>query len=206
MGRSARTHKPFCFIFIDIDHFKNINDTYGHACGDIILKSVAQTIRGLLRKYDVFARYGGEEFLTLLPETDLEGARVVAERFRRQIERMTVRYADFTIKITITLGVAKFDDRLGADRSIQMADKALYQGKEGGRNRVIVWKPEWVTEGDYEAAAIELAALKKNAEVPKGQNFELSIDYLDDEPKKGNGTINDVVVDEESTESEDKQG
>ncbi|MBO7511423.1 MAG: diguanylate cyclase [Fibrobacter sp.] len=206
MGRSARTHKPFCFIFIDIDHFKNINDTYGHACGDIILKSVAQTIRGLLRKYDVFARYGGEEFLTLLPETDLEGARVVAERFRRQIERMTVRYADFTIKITITLGVAKFDDRLGADRSIQMADKALYQGKEGGRNRVIVWKPEWVTEADYEAAAIELAALKKNAEAPKGQNFELSIDYLDDEPKKGNGTINDVVVDEESTESEDKQG
>lgn len=206
MGRSSRTHKPFCFIFIDIDHFKNINDTYGHACGDVILKSVAQTIRGLLRKYDVFARYGGEEFLTLLPETDLEGAAVVAERFRKQIEKMTVRYADFTIKITITLGVAKFDDRLGADRSIQMADKALYQGKEGGRNRVIVWKPEWVTEADYEAAAIELAALKKNAEVPKGQNFELSIDYLDDEPKKGNGTINDEVVDEESTESEDKQG
>ena len=206
MGRSSRTHKPFCFIFIDIDHFKNINDTYGHACGDVILKSVAQTIRGLLRKYDVFARYGGEEFLTLLPETDLEGARVVAERFRRQIEKMTVRYADFTIKITITLGVAKFDERLGADRSIQMADKALYQGKEGGRNRVIVWKPEWVTEADYEAAAIELAALKKNAEVPKDQNFELSIDYLDDEPKKGNGTINDVVEDEESAESEDKQG
>ena len=206
MGRSSRTHKPFCFIFIDIDHFKNINDTYGHACGDVILKSVAQTIRGLLRKYDVFARYGGEEFLTLLPETDLEGARVVAERFRRQIEKMTVRYADFTIKITITLGVAKFDERLGADRSIQMADKALYQGKEGGRNRVIVWKPEWVTEADYEAAAIELAALKKNAEVPKDQNFELSIDYLDDEPKKGNGTINDVVEDEESAKSEDKQG
>ena len=183
MGRSARTHKPFCFIFIDIDHFKNINDTYGHACGDIILKSVAQTIRGLLRKYDVFARYGGEEFLTLLPETDLEGAAVVAERFRRQVERMTVRYADFTIKITITLGVAKFDDRLGADRSIQMADKALYQGKEGGRNRVIVWKPEWVTEADYEAAAIELAALKKDAESFKTQNFEVSLDYID-EPQR----------------------
>ena len=184
MGRSARTHKPFCFIFIDIDHFKNINDTYGHACGDIILKSVAQTIRGLLRKYDVFARYGGEEFLTLLPETDLEGARVVAERFRRQIEKMTVRYADFTIKITITLGVAKFDDRLGADRSIQMADKALYQGKEGGRNRVIVWKPEWVTETDYEAAAIELATLKKNADKPKGENFQVSLDYIEDHPLK----------------------
>ena len=206
MGRSARTHKPFCFIFIDIDHFKNINDTYGHACGDVILKSVAQTIRGLLRKYDVFARYGGEEFLTLLPETDLAGAAVVAERFRKQIEKMTVRYADFTIKITITLGVARFDDRLGADRSIQMADKALYQGKEGGRNRVIVWEPEWVTEADYEAAAIELAALKKDSEKPKDENFQVSLDYLDDEPKKGNGTINDEVVDEESAESENKQG
>ena len=184
MGRSARTKKPFCFVFIDIDHFKNINDTYGHACGDIILKSVAQTIRGLLRKYDVFARYGGEEFLTLLPETDLEGATVVAERFRRQVEKMTVRYADFTIKITITLGVAKFDDRLGADRSIQMADKALYQGKEGGRNRVIVWKPEWVTESDYEAAAIELATLKKNADKPKGEKFQVSLDYIEDHPLK----------------------
>lgn len=201
MGRSARTHKPFCFIFIDIDHFKNINDTYGHACGDIILKSVAQTIRGLLRKYDVFARYGGEEFLTLLPETDLEGAAVVAERFRKQIEKMTVRYADFTIKITITLGVAKFDQRLGADRSIQMADKALYQGKEGGRNRVIVWKPEWVTEADYEAAAIELAALKKDTEKSKGENYQVSLDYLDDVPKKGNGTMNDEKEPEESDDN-----
>ena len=211
MGRSARTHKPFCFIFIDIDHFKNINDTYGHACGDIILKSVAQTIRGLLRKYDVFARYGGEEFLTLLPETDLEGARVVAERFRRQIEKMTVRYADFTIKITITLGVAKFDDRLGADRSIQMADKALYQGKEGGRNRVIVWKPEWVTETDYEAAAIELATLKKNADKPKGENFQVSLDYIEDHPLKMAAESaeqekgEDERDDENSPEEEEKQ-
>ena len=181
VGRSQRTNKPFCFIFIDIDHFKNINDTYGHACGDVILKSVAQTIRGLLRKYDVFARYGGEEFLTLLPETDLEGARIVAERFRRQIEKMTVRYADFTIKITITLGVAKYDHRLGADRSIQMADKALYQGKEGGRNRVIVWNPEWVTDADYEAAAIEQAALKKNTEEPN--DIQVSLDYLGEDKK-----------------------
>ena len=158
VGRVQRTHKPFCFIFIDIDHFKNINDTYGHACGDVILRSVAHTIRGLLRKYDIFARYGGEEFLTLLPETDLEGATIVAERFRKQVERMTVRYADFTIKITITLGVSRYDERLGAERSIQMADKALYKGKESGRNRVIVWEPEWTTEADYEAAAIDLAA------------------------------------------------
>ncbi|MCQ2088748.1 MAG: diguanylate cyclase [Fibrobacter sp.] len=161
IGRCQRTQKPFCFIFIDIDHFKAINDTYGHACGDVVLKSVSQTIRGLLRKYDVFARYGGEEFLTLLPETDLEGATIVAERFRRKIEMMTVHYADYAINVTITLGVARFDHRLGADRSIQLADKALYQGKENGRNQVVVWKPEWVTEADYEAAAIEMAEAKK---------------------------------------------
>ena len=150
--RARRTQKPFCFIFMDIDHFKKINDTYGHACGDVVLKSVAQTIRGLLRKYDVFARYGGEEFLTLLPETDLAGATIVAERFRKKIEAMSVQYADITIKVTVTLGVSKFDPRLGAERSVQLADKALYQGKEGGRNQVIVWQPEWVTEADYEAA------------------------------------------------------
>lgn len=160
--RTQRSRKPFCFIFVDIDHFKVINDTYGHACGDVILKSVSQTIRGLLRKYDVFARYGGEEFLTLLPETDLEGATAVAERFRRQIEMMTVHYADYTINITITLGVSQFDHRLGADRSIQLADKALYQGKESGRNKVVVWQPEWTTESDYEAAAIEMNEISKN--------------------------------------------
>ena len=153
--RAHRTQKPFCFIFMDIDHFKNINDTYGHACGDLVLKSVAQTIRGLLRKYDVFARYGGEEFLTLLPETDLPGATVVAERFRKKIEAMSVQFADITIKVTITLGVSRFDPRLGAERSIQLADKALYQGKEGGRNKVIVWQPEWVTDADYDAAATD---------------------------------------------------
>lgn len=173
IGRTQRTNKPFCFIFIDIDHFKAINDTYGHACGDEILKAVAQTVRGLLRKYDVFARYGGEEFLTLLPETDLDGAAIVAERFRRKIEMMTVHYGDYAINVTITLGVARFDHKLGADRSIQMADKALYQGKESGRNQVVVWKPEWVTEADYEAAAIELAELqKKSNALQKDQSDE----------------------------------
>jgi diguanylate cyclase (GGDEF)-like protein len=140
--RSVRTRKPICFIFFDIDHFKNVNDTYGHAAGDAILKAVSNTIRGLLRKYDVLARYGGEEFLTLLPETDVDGAKTVAERFRREVEKMTVVHGDKEIKVTITLGVAEFDNELGIDRSIQRADKALYDGKENGRNRVVVWRPE----------------------------------------------------------------
>ena len=140
IGRVARTHKPFCFIFIDIDHFKDVNDTYGHACGDEVLKAVSHTIRGMLRKYDVIARYGGEEFLTLLPETELEGAAIVAERFRKKIEDMTVEFGKLSIKVTITLGVAQFDPALGADKSIQLADKALYEGKESGRNRVVLWR------------------------------------------------------------------
>ena len=162
VGRSLRTNKPFSFIFVDIDHFKAINDTFGHACGDVVLKAVSQTVRGLLRKYDIFARYGGEEFLTLLPETDLDGAAIVAERFRKKIERMIVHYASHEITLTITLGVSIFDPKLGADRSIQMADKALYQGKESGRNQVVIWKPEWITKADYEAAAIEMAEASKN--------------------------------------------
>ena len=156
--RVARTRKPFCFIFIDIDHFKNVNDTYGHACGDEVLKHVSTTIRNLLRKYDVLARYGGEEFLTLLPETDLEGARIVAERFRKTIEDETVFFGNLSIKVTITLGVAQYDNALGADRSIQMADRALYEGKETGRNKVIVWDPDCTTKDDYKAAAVEAAA------------------------------------------------
>ena len=157
VGRSARTHKPFCFIFFDIDHFKNVNDTYGHAAGDLVLKAVSSTIRGLLRKYDVLARYGGEEFLTLLPETDLEGAAIVAERFRKKIEKLSISFAEQKIKVTITLGVALYDDRLGADRSIQQADKALYEGKETGRNKVVIWDPERTSEEDYKQAAIEEA-------------------------------------------------
>jgi diguanylate cyclase (GGDEF)-like protein len=96
----------------------------------------------LLRKYDVLARYGGEEFLTLLPETEVNDAALVAERFRKQIENQTIFFGDQEIKATITLGVAQYDSSLGAERCIQLADKALYDGKETGRNKVVIWSDD----------------------------------------------------------------
>lgn len=154
--RAVRMRRDFSFIFIDIDKFKKINDTYGHNCGDVVLKSVAATIRQLLRKYDFVARWGGEEFLVMLPETPLEGATVVAERFRKTVEDLEITYGELTIPVTITVGVALYDARLGVDRSIQLADQALYKGKENGRNQVVVWNPEDTTEEDYRAAELEL--------------------------------------------------
>ena len=86
---------------------------------------------------------------------------MVAERFRKQVENMEFMYADYKIKVTITLGVTRFDPKLGASRSIQTADKALYEGKDSGRNKVIIWDPSRTTEEDYRAAAIELAEEQK---------------------------------------------
>ena len=149
VDRAIRMSRPFSIIFIDIDHFKDVNDTYGHAAGDAVLKSVASTIRSLLRKYDVLARYGGEEFLTLLPETELKDAAHVAERFRKHIQNQTIFFGDQEIKVTITLGVSQFDSKLGAERCIQLADKALYEGKENGRNRVVLWKDDKAVENKH---------------------------------------------------------
>jgi diguanylate cyclase (GGDEF)-like protein len=146
VDRAKRFRKAFSVIFIDIDHFKDVNDTYGHAAGDAVLKSVASTIRSLLRKYDVLARYGGEEFLTLLPETELGDAAHVAERFRKNIENQTIFFGGQEIKVTITLGVAQFDSSQGAEKCIQLADKALYEGKEHGRNKVILWNDDHAVE------------------------------------------------------------
>ena len=153
MYRSERTHKPFSFLFADIDKFKNFNDTYGHECGDVVLKTVAQVVRTLLRKPDYIARWGGEEFLVVLPETSLENAELVAERIRAMVAATEFNYNGHIFKVTITLGVALFDSRLGIEHSINLADRALYRGKENGRNRVEVWNPGETSDADIQAAA-----------------------------------------------------
>jgi diguanylate cyclase (GGDEF)-like protein len=186
-NRAERTHRDFCFIFIDIDKFKDINDTYGHYCGDIVLKGVADIIRKNLRKYDYVARWGGEEFLTVLPETDLDGAKIVAERFRRKVAQMKIEFSDTIIGVTITLGVALYDQKLGVDRSIQLSDHALYKGKMNGRNQVVIWDPKDTSEDEYKMALLDQKAFLyascpiDNEEKNDPSDFEMDQQNEDDD-------------------------
>lgn len=133
---AKRQHRSLCAIMTDIDYFKKVNDTYGHAAGDLVLKTVSREIKNQLRDYDVAGRYGGEEFVILLPFTKLEEAKMVAERLRKSIETKKFDIGNKKINITISLGVAEYK---GKD-FIENADKALYKAKESGRNKVIVYE------------------------------------------------------------------
>jgi diguanylate cyclase len=135
--RHKRYSRAFSIVMFDIDHFKKVNDEHGHQCGDFILKSLSSRISAAIRNIDFLFRYGGEEFCCILPETDLEGAELVAERFREAIMDMENNFNGSVIKITISLGVADLNhDMESPNDLIQRADEALYEAKRGGRNRV----------------------------------------------------------------------
>ncbi len=138
LERVDRYHTKACILLIDLDHFKNVNDTYGHQSGDDVLAAVAQKCRDTLRKNDVFGRYGGEEFIVLLPETDRENAIMVAERLRQAIEITSISTSEGVIQVTISIGVAFLGDKgdLPIDKVIKHADESLYFAKENGRNQV----------------------------------------------------------------------
>jgi len=125
------------FILADIDDFKRVNDNYGHDCGDLVLKDVADMMKSVVRGEDVIARWGGEEFLLMLPGIDLEGGKSIAERIRQGIETADFRYQEKILSITMTLGVAELDQNLGIDASIKKADEALYKGKHKSKNCVV---------------------------------------------------------------------
>ncbi len=131
---SKRYGHDLSCIMLDIDHFKNINDTHGHAAGDRVLKGVASVLTSLLRKSDAIGRYGGEEFCIVLPHIDIDGALQAAERYRRGIESY-----DFSgISVTASFGVSCVDSGVGdVSELIDRADKSLYAAKDGGRNRVV---------------------------------------------------------------------
>ncbi|MCR5613959.1 MAG: sensor domain-containing diguanylate cyclase [Treponema sp.] len=127
-------------LMFDIDFFKKFNDTWGHACGDFVLKSVAKIIKSNTRENDVASRYGGEEFTVMLPDTSKEDAMAVAERIRKQIEEKDFEYEGQHMKVTISIGCAVYDSQTNPVSNpkdlVEQADKALYVSKRNGRNRV----------------------------------------------------------------------
>ncbi|MFQ5451512.1 MAG: GGDEF domain-containing protein [Nitrospinaceae bacterium] len=136
--RFKRNKKPFSVIMADIDFFKKINDTFGHDAGDQILIQISKIISESSRKTDVVCRWGGEEFLTLLPETDLEGAFIWAEKLRSQIESHCFRYNQYNIPVTMSFGASVFNrEGLDLDACIKQADENLYHAKETGKNKVV---------------------------------------------------------------------
>ena len=134
---SQRVHQPFAVLFIDLDHFKSINDTYGHAVGDDVLRAVAQTLQASVRRSDVVGRIGGEEFSVFLPNTQVKGAELLAESLRVAIESIHIKVDGVRLKITASIGVAAKRFNEETMQTIQQhADQAMYEAKRGGRNRV----------------------------------------------------------------------
>ncbi|MEQ1530697.1 MAG: GGDEF domain-containing protein, partial [Methylococcales bacterium] len=138
MSLAARNNKNLALIFLDIDHFKRINDDYGHDCGDITLTSVAKWIKENLRASDMVFRLGGEEFVMLLSDTDQSGAQLLAERIRQSIEHHALAVGMEVIKITASLGVSVLQANDGMDTFIKRADEAMYSAKRNGRNQVML--------------------------------------------------------------------
>jgi diguanylate cyclase (GGDEF)-like protein/PAS domain S-box-containing protein len=133
--RAQRYNKPLSMIMFDIDHFKKVNDTYGHSVGDYVLKTLAKIVREAIRKIDYLVRWGGEEFLIILPENNLDKAQTLAERIRQIIEHYTF---DNVGKVTVSLGVAEFKEGDTEDTLINNSDSAMLKAKRKGRNRVEV--------------------------------------------------------------------
>jgi len=141
--RFQRHHHVSSMLMFDIDHFKKVNDNYGHPTGDEVIRRTAATLKQNLREIDVAGRYGGEEFAVVLLDTDVDGAKVVAERLRKAIEALTVCHDDQEVKFTISLGIAQLNTRMTDTTAwIECADKALYQAKHNGRNNSVIYTEE----------------------------------------------------------------
>jgi two-component system cell cycle response regulator len=143
---AARFGKPLSLLVADIDHFKNVNDTYGHDVGDDVIKGLGEVLRRIKRDTDAVARFGGEEFVIVCEQTDEEGAVNLAERLRRELENTTFQTELGPLKVTCSVGVAPFP-QAGHDYAtlFKATDEALYVSKRTGRNRVTVWRPNLKT-------------------------------------------------------------
>jgi two-component system cell cycle response regulator len=137
IARSQRYRRSLSLVMFDIDHFKKINDSYGHLAGDYVLKHLASTVKTKIRREDLFARYGGEEFAIVLPEIDGINSKAFAEKIRQLVEKQDFRFENTRIQVTISMGVGAIDDEHGdAATLIKQADDYLYAAKSAGRNRV----------------------------------------------------------------------
>lgn len=137
--RAIRLNQPCCVGLADVDHFKKINDKYGHGTGDRVLRAVAECLRGAVRPYDILYRYGGEEFLVCLPAATLEAGAQVLERMRLAVEHLKVEdKAGKPVRVTATFGLTILSADLSVEESLERADNALYDGKRAGRNRVTI--------------------------------------------------------------------
>ena len=142
LARAHRFHEPLSVFVLDVDHFKRINDTFGHATGDDALRMVAAGCQAILREYDLLGRLGGEEFVVVLPGATADESRVVAERVRRHLARMPIEAPDGTFRLTASIGIAGLEGATDTlERAIHRADLALYRAKHLGRNRVAVFEP-----------------------------------------------------------------
>lgn len=137
--RQLLSIKSLSILYVDIDHFKQVNDTYGHGTGDEVLKQVSALIRDSLRGIDVVGRYGGEEILVGLIGADIEHAQQIAQNLRVKIEQLEVTSGTNTVRVTASFGVASMEAGLSLERLLVHADKVLYRAKANGRNRVEVY-------------------------------------------------------------------
>lgn len=148
INMANRYKQPLCLILLDVDHFKKVNDNYGHSAGDEVLKQLANLLRNSVRDTDFLARYGGEEIIVVLPNTDIHGAVITAQKIRMLLEQLPIHIADGqTITVTASFGVAELssvqtdaEDKAPITALINGADEALYKAKEEGRNRVLVFR------------------------------------------------------------------
>ena len=138
ISRYQRTDKYISVIMIDIDHFKNVNDQYGHSCGDEVLVGFSKLIKKMIRPYDIAARMGGEEFAVILPNTNMQEGQVVAERIRKAIESLSFDHIAKGFSITVSIGGMTSNSEHNASKFTLKSDNALYKAKNNGRNQ-IVW-------------------------------------------------------------------
>ena len=140
LDRAERQEIPLAVALIDLDHFKQVNDTHGHLVGDEVLRETAQRIRGAVRSYDAVGRYGGEEFLVVAPECDAQRARDLAERIRQLLLESPIPTSGPDISVTLSLGVVHLEKgrQASINRVLSAADEALYKAKSGGRNQTVM--------------------------------------------------------------------